>query len=393
MNTFTSIYLQLVCVVLMTGVAAAAPQSAPQSQTQSHTYTVAKLSETTPRDPAVSASVSQQTDEGSEQASESTKTDATVATVAEQDGDDENEVLQRSDDFMDPRGPIAEDQKNHLFWVTVLTMVAILPVFVLLPIILFRFRRGRKQKDSYEPKWDSSTLLELLMWGVPVVLVTFMSARLWYSTHVLDPYTEIFSRNPTVNMQVVGLDWKWLFIYPDLGIATVGEFTIPVDHPASMTLTTDTVMQSFMIPALGGQIYAMPGMTTKLNLIANQLGTMQGENTQYNGDGFAGQKFMTHVVSVEDFEAWVEQVKQNSVPLDEASYAILARRTDQSKAIADLRTDGMPEGAIYFTLDDENFFMNIMMRYMNHEPVDAEEQPGSPEYNLPSGTDGEVANE
>ena len=287
---------------------------------------------------------------------------------------------QRSDSFMNPLGPIAKDQKEHLFWVTVLTLVAVMPVFVLLPLILFRHRRGRKNKETYQPKWDSSTPLELLMWGVPVVLVVFMSARLWHSTHVLDPYEEIHSKNPTVNVQVVGLDWKWLFIYPDHGIATVGEFAIPVDHPASMTLTTDTVMQSFVIPALGGQIYAMPGMQTKLNLIADQLGTMEGENTQFNGDGFAEQKFMTHVVSPEEFEAWVEKVKQQSVALDEASYKILARRTRQSKAIADLRTDGMPEGAVYFTLDDKEFFNNIMMRYMNHKPLEAKDQPGAPAF-------------
>ena len=125
---------------------------------------------------------------------------------------------------MNPRGPIAEDQKTHLFWVTVLTSIAIVPVFILLPLILFKFRRGRKSKETYQPKWDSSSFLEILMWGVPVVLVTFMSARLWHSTHQLDPYAEIFSRNETVNVQVVGLDWKWLFIYPDHGIATVGEF-------------------------------------------------------------------------------------------------------------------------------------------------------------------------
>ena len=290
--------------------------------------------------------------------------------------------LRRSDNFMDPLGPIAEDQKTHLFWVTVLTMVAILPVFVLLPLILFKYRRGRKQQETYQPKWDSSSFLEILMWGVPVVLVTFMSARLWHSTHVLDPYAEINSKNPTVNVQVVGLDWKWLFIYPDLGIATVGEFNMPVDQPVSMTLTTDTVMQSFSIPALAGQIYAMPGMTTELNLIADQLGSMEGENTQFNGDGFSEQKFMTNVMSTEDFEAWVEQVKQNSIPMDEASYKTLALRTRQSKAVADLATDGMPAGVVYFTLDDEQFFMNIMMRYMNHKPLKDEDQPGSPAYGV-----------
>ena len=317
--------------------------------------------------------------------------DSTVEETVDRDLDDAtkqdtptdtSDAARRSDSFMNPRGPIAHDQKEHLFWVTVLTMIAIVPVFILLPLILFKYRRGRKRKDDYQPKWDSSTALEILMWGVPVVLVVFMSARLWHSTQMLDPYAEIFSHNPTVNVEVVGLDWKWLFIYPDHGIATVGEFTIPVDHPASMTLTTDTVMQSFVIPALGGQIYAMPGMTTKLSLIADQLGTMEGENTQFNGDGFAGQKFMTNVVSPEEFEAWVEKVKQQSVPLNEASYKILAKRTRHSEAVAELRTDGMPEDAVYFTIDDKEFFNKILMRYMNHKPLADEDQPGSLEYGV-----------
>ena len=363
MNTFASICLRIVFILLMTAVAVAAPQSdmTPASRDSSANQL----------DSAAEETQHNKTEDASE-------LDESKGTV----GGDIAETMQRSDSFMSPLGPIAKDQKLHLFWVTVLTLIAIIPVFVLLPLILFKYRRGRKKSENYRPKWDSSTPLELLMWGVPVVLVTFMSARLWHSTHSLDPYAEISSPNPTVNLQVVGLDWKWLFIYPDHGIATVGELAIPVDHPAAMTLTTDTVMQSFVIPALGGQIYAMPGMTTKLNLIGDQIGIMEGENIQFNGDGFAGQKFMTHVVSLDDFKAWVEKVKKQSIPLDEASYAILARRTNQSKAVTDLRTSAMPKGAIYFSLKDRTFFNKIVMRYMNHKPLKAKDQPGSPEYGV-----------
>ena len=363
MNRFAFICFGLILVLTTTGFAIGAPQVAT---------------------PAVSedSSATQDTD-AAEETGNDESADGSEEELSSTNADEKNIAAKRSDNFMDPRGPIASDQKEHLFWVTVLTMVAIVPVFVLLPLILFRFRRGRKQKETYKPKWDSSTPLELLMWGVPVVLVTFMSAQLWHSTHKLDPYAEIFSHNSTVNVQVVGLDWKWLFIYPDHGIATIGEFAIAVDHPVSMTLTTDTVMQSFVIPALGGQIYAMPGMTTKLNLIADQTGVMEGENTQFNGDGFSGQKFLTHVVPNEEFDDWVKKVKQNGVPLDEASYKVLARRTRQSKAVADLRKDGMPENAVYFTLADKKFFDKILMRYMNHKPLEAEDQPGSPEYGVP----------
>ena len=132
-------------------------------------------------------------------------------------------------------------------------------------------------------------------------------------------------------MQVIGLDWKWLFIYPELGIATVGEMGMPVDYPVSMDLTTDTVMQSFIIPALGGQIYAMPAMGTKLNLLATEPGVMEGENTQYNGDGFTGQKFLAHAMPKEEFDEWVEKVRANGIPLDEKTYKILAQRTTRRR--------------------------------------------------------------
>lgn len=143
-------------------------------------------------------------------------------------------------------------------------MVAVLPVFVLIPFLLFRYSRGHKKPD-YQARWEESNLLEVLMWGVPAVLVAIMSVLLWNATYKLDPYRTAEHSKPTMNVQVVGLDWKWLFIYPDDGVASIGEFAIPVDTPVELTLTTDTVMQSFICPALAGQIYAMPGMTTKLN--------------------------------------------------------------------------------------------------------------------------------
>ena len=134
------------------------------------------------------------------------------------------------------------------------------------------------------------------------------------------------------------MDWKWLFIYPDLGIASVGELGIPVKQQVAMTLTTDTVMQSFMIPALAGQIYAMPGMTTQLHLVADTPETMQGENTQYNGRGFTKQKFETLAMQPEDFSAWVEGVRANGIPLDPVTYRTLAMRTDRDEVQAALGT-------------------------------------------------------
>lgn len=267
-----------------------------------------------------------------------------------------------SNSFMSPMGPIAAAQKSHFMNIIAITMIAIIPVFVLLPFILLKYRRGKKSPD-YKPNWEFSLPLEITMWAVPIVIVVVLSFGLWKATHALDPYAAIESENPTINVQIVGLDWKWLFIYPDLGIASVGELAFPVDHPVSMTLTTDTVMQSFMISALAGQIYTMAGMTTKLNVIASEVGQMQGENTQYNGIGFTGQKFIADAMSLADFETWVQAVKNNGIALDDNSYGVLAKQSTRTEAHADLATADMPKDVIYFTLSDINLFDKIVHKY------------------------------
>lgn len=267
-----------------------------------------------------------------------------------------------SNSFLSPMGPIAAEQKTHFFRIIAITMLAVIPVFVLLPIILLKYRRSRKSPD-YQPNWDFSLPLEIAMWGVPLFLIVVLSVYLWKTTHALDPYAEIQSANPTVNVQVVGLDWKWLFIYPDLGIASVGELAFPADYPVAMTLTTDTVMQSFIISSLAGQIYAMPGMTTQLHVIASAPGEMQGENMQYNGDGFVGQKFVAKAMKPSDFDAWVQHVRRDAIALDDETYAILAKRSSRVEAHAALATAAMPEDVIYFTVADANFFHNIVHKY------------------------------
>ncbi len=218
------------------------------------------------------------------------------------------------------------------------------------------------------------------MWGLPVLIVAILSFYLWKSTHRLDPYSTSFGEGPALQVQVVGLDWKWLFIYPELGIASVGELGIPTKQQVAMTLTTDTVMQSFMIPALAGQIYAMPGMTTQLHLVADEAGTMQGENTQYNGRGFTKQKFQTLAMTGADFETWVENVRANAIELDDATYRKLAMRSDRDEVQAALGTAQMPDNALYFKLNDGDLFHSILHRYHSGEPLPLTEQPGTPEF-------------
>ncbi|SLN38987.1 ubiquinol oxidase subunit II [Ruegeria meonggei] len=285
-----------------------------------------------------------------------------------------------SNSFMDPQGPIAAIQKTHLLRATVLILLAVIPVLVLVPLIALRYRRRKRGAAAYKPKWDFSARLEFVMWGVPVIIVAILSFYLWKATYRLDPYTAAFGETPALNVQVVGLDWKWLFIYPDLGIASVGELGIPVKQQVAMTLTTDTVMQSFMIPALAGQIYAMPGMTTQLHIVADTPETMQGENTQYNGRGFTKQKFETLAMQPTDFNAWVEAVRANGIPLDAATYETLAMRTDRDEVQTALGTEKMPEKALYFTLEDGDLFHLILHRYHGEQPLPADQQPGTAEF-------------
>ncbi|NOD97712.1 cytochrome ubiquinol oxidase subunit II [Ruegeria sp. HKCCD6228] len=285
-------------------------------------------------------------------------------------------MVSASDSFMDPQGPIAAIQKTHLLRATALIMVAVIPVLILVPLIAFRYRRRRNSHAAYRPDWDFSAKLEFLMWGVPVVIVALLSFYLWKATHRLDPYASTFGEDPALRVQVVGLDWKWLFIYPDLGIASVGEFGIPTKRQVAMTLTTDTVMQSFMIPALAGQIYAMPGMTTQLHLVADVPEVMQGENTQYNGRGFTKQKFRTVAMHSDEFESWAREVRENGIRLDPETYQMLAMRTDRDEVQAALGTDKMPKDALYFTME-QDLFQTILHRYHSGKALPVDQQPGT----------------
>ncbi len=285
-----------------------------------------------------------------------------------------------SGSFVDPQGPIAAVQRTHLLRATALILVAVIPVLVLVPLIALRYRRRAQSPAAYRPKWEFSPALETAMWGVPVIIVALLSFYLWKATHRLDPYSADFGEEPALLVQVVGLDWKWLFIYPDLGIATVGELGIPTKQQVALTLTTDTVMQSFMVPALAGQIYAMPGMTTQLHLVADAPGQMQGENTQYNGRGFTKQKFQTVAMPPSEFDAWVDRVRQNGIVLDPATYRTLAMRTDRDEVQATLGTAQMPDNALYFRLDDGDLFHSILGRYHNGQPLPRDQQPGTAQF-------------
>jgi cytochrome o ubiquinol oxidase subunit II len=229
-----------------------------------------------------------------------------------------------SDGFINPAGPIATALRDHLVFIVIVMTIVIVPLLIALPWALWRYRIGNKHAN-YRPDWEFSWPLELLVWGLPVVLVSVLGWKLSQQSYALDPYKPLVAAEAPLEVQVVALDWKWVFVYPGQGVAAANELVFVAGRPLRLRLTSGTVMQSFIVPRLGGQIYTMAGMVTELNLMAPQPGEFRGENTQYNGFGFAEQKFLARAVSQADFDAWAANVRQSRPPLNDAAWALLAK--------------------------------------------------------------------
>ncbi len=223
-------------------------------------------------------------------------------------------------------GPIADSQwRLYLIVGAVLVFVAG-PVLLLTPIMAWHYRLSNR-RSAFRPDWNFSWPLEGLIWIPPIGIVIGLAVVLWHYTHTLDPYRRIASAEPALEIQAVALDWKWLFVYPDQHIATVNQLDIPVGRPIHISLTSATVMQSMLIPQLAGQIYAMPGMTTQLNLAASRAGVYRGENTQFNGQGFQNEKFNVVALPEPAYERWLARAGASAPPLDAAAYAQLLRKS------------------------------------------------------------------
>lgn len=234
--------------------------------------------------------------------------------------------------LMSPSGDLAVQQRNLIITSTLLMMIIIVPVILLTLLFAWHYRASNK-KATYDPEWSHSTMLELLIWSAPLLIIIALGAITWVSTHKLDPYRPLqrlsYGRPvpagvKPLTVEVVALDWKWLFIYPEQGIATVNEVAAPVDRPIQFKITASSVMNSFFIPALAGQIYAMPGMETKLQAVINQPGEFQGFSANYSGEGFSGMHFLFHGVSEEAFDHWVQRAKADGGTLDREAYVKLA---------------------------------------------------------------------
>lgn len=226
--------------------------------------------------------------------------------------------------LLDPVGQIGVDEKNLIITATLLMLLVVVPVILMTLVFAWKYRASNKNA-TYAPKWSHSTKIEVVIWTVPILIIIALGVITYKSTHALDPYRPIESDVKPVTIEVVAMDWKWLFIYPDQGIATVNKIVFPANTPVNFRITSDTVMNSFFIPGLGGQIYAMAGMQTKLHLIANKNAELDGISANYSGAGFTGMKFKAIATSQAEFDAWVSEVKASPKQLDTAEYEALTK--------------------------------------------------------------------
>ncbi|WP_282940801.1 ubiquinol oxidase subunit II [Paenibacillus sp. RC67] len=241
---------------------------------------------------------------------------------------------------LNPKGPIAEQQRDLMFLTTALCSIVIVPVLILTAIIIWRYRDRKGRKAAYSPNWEHSTKLEVIWWGIPIIVILAIAVITVQSTYALEPSKPIKSDVKPITVQVTSLNWKWLFQYPEQGIATVNELKIPKGVPIRFQITADSPMNSFWIPQLGGQIYAMSGMAMTLYLQADELGKFWGSGANFTGKDFAKMYFDVDSITQDQFDQWVKGVKADSPVLTLDGYNQLAEPSS-SKV---LTYSSFPEG-------------------------------------------------
>jgi len=231
---------------------------------------------------------------------------------------------------LDPVGPVGSAEKTILINSTAIMLAIVIPTMIATIGVAWWFRRGNK-KATYRPDWEYSGAVELVVWAIPALTVMLLGGIAWIGSHDLEPSRPLKSDKPPINVQVVSLDWKWLFIYPDQGIATVNQLVIPAGTPVNFQLTSATVWNAFFVPQMGSMIYTMPRMTTRLNLQADRVGTYDGLSSHFSGDGFPGMQFKVRSVPPQEFAAWVQGARGKGVPLDGRGYAELSKPSSYVK--------------------------------------------------------------
>lgn len=253
-------------------------------------------------------------------------------------------------EVLNPKGPIAAKERNLMLFALALSLVVVIPVFIMTFTIAWKYRESNT-KAKYTPDWDHSVIAETTWWAIPTILIFILSVVAWNASHVLDPFRSISSKNQPINIQVIALDWKWLFIYPKQNIATVNYFAFPKNTPLNFQITSDAPMNSFWVPQLGGQIYAMPGMSTQLHLMATSTGSFRGSSANISGEGFAGMDFIAQSVSQDQFSQWISQVAKTSPTLNQSTYQ-------------QLQKPSLNNPPAFYVLSDSGLYNDSIMKYM-----------------------------
>ena len=252
---------------------------------------------------------------------------------------------------LNPQGIVGQNEKNLIIFTVILSVLVIIPVYIIMATVAIKYREGNT-KAKYTPDEDGNKWLEALWWGLPIVVIGILSAVTVVSTHQLDPYKPLNSKVKPINVQVVALQWRWLFLYPDQHIATMNELKIPAGTPINFQLTADAPMSAFWIPNLGTQTYAMTGMTSQLSLEADHTGTYRGTNSNINGKGYADMNFKVTVVSPRDFTLWAQ-----TIPNEQFHNHL---EWDEYK---DMAKPSMDETVAYYHLHDISLFSEVLNKY------------------------------
>ncbi|HVS78895.1 MAG TPA: ubiquinol oxidase subunit II [Candidatus Saccharimonadales bacterium] len=251
---------------------------------------------------------------------------------------------------LQPRGTIGHQERNLIIVGLLLAALVVIPVYAMTIGIAWKYRAGNI-KARYSPDWDHNRVIEFTWWAIPGVIILIFSIITWNSAHALDPFKPLDSKKKPLNIQVVSLDWKWLFIYPDKDVASVNLLEVPVNVPLNFELTSDSVMNSFWVPALGGQIYTMPGMSTQVHLMATQAGSYAGSSANISGQGFAGMAFTAKAVNPSQFNEWLGQRQRSPDQLNLAAYNSLAKPSQNNPVT-------------YYSRVQNGLYDDIIMKYM-----------------------------
>ncbi|MDB5856548.1 MAG: ubiquinol oxidase subunit [Ramlibacter sp.] len=245
----------------------------------------------------------------------------------------------RAEGVLDPWGPIGATQRQLLYECLGVMLLVVVPVIVLTLAFGWWFRASN-QRATYRPDWSYSGRIEFTIWIIPLLIVLFLAGVAWVGSHELDPFRPLGGAGKRLRVEVVAMDWKWLFIYPELGVASINELALPLDTPVNMNITSASVMNAIFIPGLAGQIYAMAGMCTQMSVIAGKTGVYRGLSSQFSGDGFSDMKFKVIAADGPGFERWIDGLRRSGQVLDKPAYERLLGQRASTAASYYASADG-----------------------------------------------------